>query len=88
MAGELGPSEREAAARDRAEMQVLQAELAGLLHKLQQQKTAVCTAQHQVQSSLMLSCMQPSHTTSKHSPSASTVDTFLHGSVVTATFML
>ncbi|CAL8471673.1 g11215 [Coccomyxa elongata] len=46
--GELGPSEREAAARDRAEMQVLQAELAGLLHKLQQQKTALCTAQHQV----------------------------------------
>ncbi|BDA47058.1 hypothetical protein COCOBI_09-5130 [Coccomyxa sp. Obi] len=46
--GELGTSEREAAARDRAEMQVLQTELAGLLHKLQQQKTATCTAQHQV----------------------------------------
>ncbi len=51
MAGELGPNEREAAARDRAEMQVLQAELAGMLHRMQQQKTALCTAQHQVQPS-------------------------------------
>lgn len=49
MAGELGPSEREAAARDRTEMQVLQGELTGLLHKVQQQKTALCSAQHQVQ---------------------------------------
>lgn len=48
MAGELGPSEREAAARDRAEMQVLQGELASMLGKVQQAKTALSSAQHQV----------------------------------------
>ncbi|EIE21839.1 hypothetical protein COCSUDRAFT_42877 [Coccomyxa subellipsoidea C-169] len=46
--GELGPSEREAAARDRAEMQLLQGELSGMLGKMQLAKTALSSAQHQV----------------------------------------
>ncbi|KAK9918949.1 hypothetical protein WJX75_008258 [Coccomyxa subellipsoidea] len=46
--GELGPSEREAAARERAEMQLLQRELASMLGEVQQAKTALSSAQHQV----------------------------------------
>lgn len=61
--GELGPNEREAAARERAEKELLQRELAGLLDELQQQRTALSSAQHQVCFPILFHCfaMQMRH---------------------------